>query len=43
LGLPPRRLYDLIDQGILAAYDIDDDLMLRSGDVAAYSGTEPTA
>jgi hypothetical protein len=36
LGVSPRQLYDLIDRGALAAYHVDDDLVLRPGDLAAY-------
>jgi hypothetical protein len=36
LDIPSRQLYDLIDRGALAAYHVDDDLVLRPGDLAAY-------
>ena len=36
LGIPPRQLYDLIDQGALPAYHLADDLVLHPDDLAGY-------
>jgi excisionase family DNA binding protein len=41
LGLATRDLYDLIDRGALAAYHVEDDLVLRPDDVAAYRRRPP--
>lgn len=36
LAVPPRLLYRLIDQGELAAFRVDGDVMLRAEDVARH-------
>lgn len=42
LGIPPRQLYRLIDQGELNAFRVEGDLMVRGDDVARYhSAPEP--
>jgi excisionase family DNA binding protein len=41
LAVPPRRLYDLIDQGALDAFRVEGDLKLRSADVARYHADLP--
>lgn len=43
LGMAPCQLYELIDQGALAAYHVEEDLKLRSGDVAVFPDAQPSA
>ncbi len=43
LGVPPRELYQLIDEGQLPASKDGRDLRLRTEDVDDYRSTRPSA